>query len=300
MIQLLFYFPLSRALHDARKQAGARQTDIAEQAGLSVPTVRLLEHGKGTIESLDAVLECLNLEIYGDRLPRSGNRGERIAGLRKARGISQRDLAKEIGVSPTPIITIENHWRGRVETLDTILSALDAGAFLAGPDFDAEAAVRNTHQFRSVSSVMDPLQEIVGTFDLSPCPNVISGRELPIKARKEYAAADDGLRLPWTGTVILNPPYNDDLPAWVRKAHDEYERGTASLVVAMLPAWTDRAWWHLYVADVAAVIFLRGTVAFSGEAHPMPSALAIWGATETLLSKVQDAYPESWVIGPRK
>jgi transcriptional regulator with XRE-family HTH domain len=301
MVKLIFHLPLKQALREARKQAGATQADIAERAGLSLPTVRLLERGKGTIESLDAYLDCLDLEIYGDRLPRSGSRGERIAALRKARRISQRSLADKINVTPPPIITIEKHWRGRVETLDAILSTLEAGAYLAPVGFDPGAAISNAPQFRSAESVMNPLHNALGRFDLSPCPAEISGRQLPVKAGKEYAATDDPLHLPWAGTVFLNPPYTDDLPAWVKKAYDEYESGNASLLAAFLPAFTDRPWWHQYVAGKAAVVFLRGMIAFeNGESHAMPSALVIWGATGKLLDKIEQAYPESWVIRPKK
>lgn len=301
MMQLLFYLPLRNALRDARNHDGATQAEIAERAGLSVPTVRLLERGKGTIDSLDAYLRCLDLEIYGDRLPRLGNRGERIAALRRARRISQRKLANKIGVTPTPIINIETQWRGKVDTLDAVLLALDAGAYLAPVGFQPDATTSNEPQFRTAASVMDPLHDAFGPFDLSPCPAEISGRELPVKAGREYAATDDPLHLPWAGKVFLNPPFTDDLPDWVKKAHEEYESGNARLLAAFLPAFTDRPWWHQYVAKKAAVVFLRGNIDFEkGGSHAMPSALVIWGATRSQLDKIEHAYPESWVIRPRQ
>ena len=301
MVQQFFYLPLKKALRDARKEARATQSDIAERAGLSVPTVRLLEQGRGTLQSLDAYLASLGLEIYGDHLPRTGDRGRRIAALRTAQRISQRALAKQIGVSPTPILTIETRWRGRVETLDAILIALDSGAYLAPINSGGYPAVSNDPVWRSVASVIDPLQSALGRFDLSPCPAEISGRVLPVEARQQFAEEDDPLNLPWKGKkVILNPPFSNDLPAWIKKAHDEYQSGTASLIAALLPAFTDRTWWHSYVANKATVVFLRGLVTFeNGEKQDMPSVLAIWGADAELRRQIKAAYPESWVIQPK-
>ncbi len=299
MIQVSFYLPLKKALKDARKKAGARQSDIAEKAGLSVPTVRLLEQGRGTLDSLDAYLACLNLEIYGDRLPRTGDRGQRVAALRRAQRTSQRALAKKIGVSPATIVTIETKWRGRVETLDAVLSVLDSGAYLAPVGSQQDIGTTNDPVFRPVASVMNPLYSLLGQFDLSPCPPDISGRELPVRVRKQFAAKDDPLHLPWRGKVILNPPFTDDLPNWVRKAYEEYESGTAKIVAAFLPVFTDRPWWHTYVADKASIVFLRGLVTFEdGRSLKMPACLAIWGADDDLIKLVNEAYPESWITRP--
>ena len=299
MMQVLFYLPLKKALKDARTKAGLRQSDIAKQARLSIPTVRALEQGQGTLESLDPVLACLNLEICGARLPRNdGHLGRSLFGLRRALGISRQDLAEQIGVSTRTLATLETEWRGRVETLDAALAVLDGGAYLA-PIGSRHEAVTNDPKFRPAASVMNPLQSLLGRFDLSPCPAEISGRVLPVQASKQFAEEDDPLHLPWKGKVILNPPYTDDLPKWVCKAFEEFERGTAKLVAALLPAFTDRPWWHMYVARKATVVFLRGLVSFEDDdPRTMPSALVIWGATDDLIDKIEQAYPESWVIRP--
>lgn len=131
---------------------------------------------------------------------------------------------------------------------------------------------------------MDPLERAIGRFDL---------------ANKEYGPADDPLRLPWVDKVFLNPPYDDELPIWVKKARGEYEGGNASLVVAILPVATDRAWWHQHIANRAAVVFLRGLIAFNNDGgDSTPLALVIWGATGSPLDKVEAAYPESWAVRP--
>jgi hypothetical protein len=58
----------------------------------------------------------------------------------------------------------------------------------------------------------------------------------------------------------MNPPYGREVAAWTRKARLEAERGT--LVVGLLPASTDLAWWHEDVVGHAEVRYIRGRVRF--------------------------------------
>jgi site-specific DNA-methyltransferase (adenine-specific) len=60
--------------------------------------------------------------------------------------------------------------------------------------------------------------------------------------------------------VFLNPPYGREVYAWTRKAAQE--AGDA-LIVGLLPASTDLAWWHDdVVAAGAEVRYIRGRVRF--------------------------------------
>lgn len=65
---------------------------------------------------------------------------------------------------------------------------------------------------------------------------------------------------------------------WVEKARREAERG--ALVVGLLPARTDTAWFHEHVYRAATEIrFLKGRLKFEGAAAsaPFPSMIAVWG-----------------------
>jgi hypothetical protein len=142
-----------------------------------------------------------------------------------------------------------------------------------------------------------PLYTVFKRFDLDPC----SPRRTrpPVKARMHYTAEDDGLSLPWHGTVFVNPPYGRQLPAWIAKAHAELEHGNARLVVALIPARTDTAYWHRHVAGHADVYFLKGRLRFgqNGQSAPFPSALAVWGADAATLARLDAAFPEAWRMG---
>lgn len=72
----------------------------------------------------------------------------------------------------------------------------------------------------------------------------------------------DGLGQSWAGErVFMNPPYGREIYAWTRKAREE-SRGGGALVVGLLPASCDLAWWHDDIVGHAEVRFIRGRVRF--------------------------------------
>jgi len=93
-----------------------------------------------------------------------------------------------------------------------------------------------------------------------------------------FTRADDALAQRWTGRVFCNPPYGRSVGSWVRKARASVESGDAEVVVMLLPARTDTAWWHDHVVHAAEVRFLRGRVRFGDAASgaPFPSAVVVF------------------------
>lgn len=104
--------------------------------------------------------------------------------------------------------------------------------------------------------VFDPL-EAEFRFTLDPCATAATS-----KCAKFYTEADNGLEQDWTGErVFMNPPYGREVYAWTRKARLEAAKG--ALVVGLLPASCDLAWWHEdIVAAKAEVRYIRGRVRF--------------------------------------
>jgi transcriptional regulator with XRE-family HTH domain len=134
----MFKFPfhhtsLGVQLKRERKDRKLSQSDLARQAMLSIPTLRLLEHGQGNLTSFWAVLSTLNLDVVGRNLPPGQHIGERIITLRKRKGMRQRELVKLVGVSPPTLVDLERYAAGRLPTLDRVLTVLGAGAYLASP-----------------------------------------------------------------------------------------------------------------------------------------------------------------------
>jgi phage N-6-adenine-methyltransferase len=93
-------------------------------------------------------------------------------------------------------------------------------------------------------------------FTLDPCATQASA-----KCAAFFTEADNGLEQSWAGhRVFMNPPYGREVYAWTRKARLEAVGG--ALVVGLLPASTDLAWWHDDVVGHAEVRYLRGRVRF--------------------------------------
>lgn len=117
----------------------------------------------------------------------------------------------------------------------------------------------------------------LGPFDLDPCASPDNA-----KAPRFFTKEDDGLSREWTGRVWMNPPYGRAIGLWMRKAYESALGG--ALVVCLVPARTDTAWWHDYAAK-GSVKFIRGRLKFDGRKKdaPFPSALVVFGQKEPRL-----------------
>lgn len=70
-------------------------------------------------------------------------------------------------------------------------------------------------------------------FNLDPCSTHENA-----KCADHFTKTEDGFSQNWGGKrVFCNPPYGRELPKWIKKAHDEAEKG--ALVVMLIPARTD-------------------------------------------------------------
>jgi site-specific DNA-methyltransferase (adenine-specific) len=123
-------------------------------------------------------------------------------------------------------------------------------------------------EWSTPQDLYDRLNAQHGPFTLDACATAEKA-----KCERFYTRAEDGLAQTWTGRVWLNPPYGHEIGAWMRKAL-ESAATTADLVLCLVPARTDTAWWHDY-AERGEVEFLHGRLRFGGAAHsaPFPSAL---------------------------
>ena len=91
-------------------------------------------------------------------------------------------------------------------------------------------------------------------FDLDVCATQENA-----KCRLYYTKDQDGLRMPWSGTVWCNPPYGRKIGNWVKKAL--FASAAGSTVVMLLPARTDTKWFHYYIYRKKT----RGDTIFGGQ-----------------------------------
>lgn len=115
-------------------------------------------------------------------------------------------------------------------------------------------------------------------FTLDPCCS-----ELTAKCQKFYTQKDDGLSKSWQNEIVfMNPPYGREIKHWVKKAKDEFLKGSCT-VIALIPSRTDTKYWHdhifpLYYKGVIEIRFIKGRLKFgnSKNSAPFPSALVIF------------------------
>lgn len=80
-------------------------------------------------------------------------------------------------------------------------------------------------------------------------------------------------------TVFCNPPYGRNIKNWVKKSYEEAQQPD-TIVVMLIPARTDTAYFHDYIYKKPNVEtrFIRGRLKFGGEKNsaPFPSMVVIF------------------------
>jgi len=95
--------PLGSDLRNARLEASLTQATLATRLGISLPTLRHAECARGALSGFIAIAAHLGKEISGRSLPPGDCLRHRLARLRERREISQRQLARIAGISPTSV-----------------------------------------------------------------------------------------------------------------------------------------------------------------------------------------------------
>lgn len=137
----------------------------------------------------------------------------------------------------------------------------------------------NGRHWETPPEVFDPLEREFH-FTLDPCATPATA-----KCARFYTEQENGLTKSWAGErVFMNPPYGREVYAWTRKAREEARGG--ALVVGLLPASTDLAWWHEDVVGHAEVRYIRGRVRFlTGGPYRasgfFPSVIVVWRPGQT-------------------
>lgn len=133
----------------------------------------------------------------------------------------------------------------------------------------------NTDMWETPQDLFDAYNSVYD-FDIDVCA-------VPQNAKCErYFTPDvDGLKQDWVGTCWMNSPYGRQIGKWVRKAYEESKNG--SVIVCLLPARTDTAWFHDYCMK-GKIEFLRGRLKFGGSKNsaPFPSCVVVFDGRRKL------------------
>lgn len=140
----------------------------------------------------------------------------------------------------------------------------------------------NGRHWATPPEIFDPLHAEFD-FTLDPCCSIETA-----KCPAFFTETENGLEQSWAGhRVFMNPPYGREIYPWTKKARLEAAAG--SLVVGLLPASCDLAWWHDDIVDHAEVRYLRGRVRFlTGGAYRasgfFASVIVVWRPTAPALT----------------
>lgn len=129
----------------------------------------------------------------------------------------------------------------------------------------------NTAEWATPQAFFDELNKEFD-FTLDPCATPQNA-----KCARYFTKEIDGLSQSWSGEkVFCNPPYGRDISKWVAKAYTETLSG-AKIVVMLIPARTDTAYFHDYIYKKHEVRFIRGRLHFneSKNAAPFPSMVVV-------------------------
>jgi transcriptional regulator with XRE-family HTH domain len=266
-----------------RRRCLLTQNDLAIKAGVGIDAVRSIESDAGNIQSLQVVLRCLNLQLSG--LPKASTIGEQIRLLRTRRRHSLRFLADQVSLSTPTLMNLERG-KGRLTSFYRVVDQYKAKIFVR--DLKRSHFQKGeTDIWNTAPETLQKIHSVIPEFCLDPASNPKS----LVKARNVFYEVHDGLQQDWHGQfVYLNPPYST-LPEWVAKAHDEFKKGNAQTIVALLPVRSNTEYFHTKIANCADVLFIQKRLKF-GSSHqqaPFASMLAVWSKLN-IIDKFADVF----------
>lgn len=174
-----------------RNQMGLTLNSLSQMAGISVPTLRNLERGKGNIGSYLSCLSGLNLDLRWAGMPEYCH-GRSLAIRRRKAGFSQRNAAVRLNVSHRTIIALETQFIGRIDTLDSYLSLLRLKPRVISAERTGQNAVHVNALYPRLGYVLDAGRAEAPRFGL------VCGDALQVLRSLPSGIAD---------CVITSPPY---------------------------------------------------------------------------------------------
>lgn len=180
----------------------------------------------------------------------------------KSAGSDTRDeLARAAGVSHDTIAKVERIEReAPAELLEQARSG-DVSINAAYQQVRRPHVANNSgnNEWYTPSEYIEAAREVMGGIDLDPASSDIANRT--VGASTYYTAEMDGLSLPWSGRIWMNPPYSSDkIGAFAEKLVRELPNIEQACI--LVNNATETAWFAMMVEHASAVCFPRGRVKF--------------------------------------
>lgn len=108
---------------------------------------------------------------------------------------------------------------------------------------------------------IEAARAVMGGIDLDPAS--CDYAQETVQATRYYTLQDNGLVLPWEGTVFMNPPFAHGLvDQFVDRLVTSYLSGTVSQAIFVTDNCTDTAWFHQAALAASALCFTKGRINF--------------------------------------
>lgn len=157
------------------------------------------------------------------------------------------------------------------ELLETTPSRMNAGMYTK----------ENKEWYTPAHIVEHVIKVFHGEIDLDPCSNSADPERANVPAQWHFTQQTDGLSQSWNvdtyTRVYMNPPYGDEIAAWVDRLVQAYEGEEIGEAIALLPGRTDTNWFQPLRDHV--LCFVKGRLRFSGSENsaPFPSVVVYMG-----------------------
>ncbi|MDH2135119.1 helix-turn-helix domain-containing protein [Sphingobium yanoikuyae] len=285
-------------IREARENKGLSRRALAQLIGIPEQSIVRIEAGRGRVENLILIMAAIDYHVAG--LSHGHNFPAQLRNRRIALGLSVKDTAAKAGLAWHTVAALEAG-QGTISSLLKLIAAIGRNVRRRAP-VRSHWSVARTHGRDSRFTPAEFLDHIYYAFgriglDVAGHPDafVQCDRMFLFDERGE-----DGLALPWMAeTVWCNPPFSSQLK-WVRKAHDEVQRGNAKTVIMLVPARTESRFFHDVITVEADVALLRGRIKFitpdaRREQTPFGIMLVIFGASSDQLDRLKSRIDATWL-----
>ena len=155
----------SAAVSAKRKDKNLTQAELAELAGVSIPTTRQVENARGQIGTAARIVAALGL-LWGWPKSATDNPGRSLAELRMQAGLSQRAIAQKIQVSQPTIVNLETRFSGSLSVLLAYLAAVEVKTVLRDPKVRGRMLVpgRNAPEADIVMTTLSLARRVIAAF----------------------------------------------------------------------------------------------------------------------------------------
>lgn len=108
---------------------------------------------------------------------------------------------------------------------------------------------------------IEAARKVLENIDLDPASSELANKT--VQATRYFTKEMNGLELPWSGTIWLNPPYAGDLIGlFAAKMRNEWRAHNISAAIVLVNNATETGWFADFIACASAIVFPQSRIKF--------------------------------------